>query len=609
MSQVLENTVYTFAAILSVYLLGAAIGGGAYQLLGRRAPAGPLLGRLVDGLCLACLGGVFVLSRSAAIYAWGRSVFGRDLAGSAAAEGLLAAAALGVPAILMGATFSHLAQSARGAAQGVGRALGLNTLGGALAPFVFGVALLPAAGSRGAMVLLALGYLLLAPGLSWARLGPAAAAILLAWLAPRDLVLVGGVNGGRVLLHREGVMATVAVVDDPEGNLYLKINDLYREGGTRGVFGERRQAHLPLLLHPDPRRALFLGVGTGLTLGAGASHPRLDAVGVELVPEVVGLLDVFHRDEGPLTRRPNVRIAVADARRYARASPGRFDVVVADLFHPARDGSGFLYTREHFGAVKALLAEGGLFCQWLPLYQLDASVARTIVRSFLDVFPEAGALIAHYNALTPALGLVGSSRPLKYRIPYFERRAGDGLAAALDAQRQALYDDFTLFGAIVAGRGDLARFAGPGPLNTDDLPIVRFEAPRFIYAGGGPPYAVLAEILRSLDPDPSAFLESEDPAAAAEFAGRLRRYLAARDRFVEGAVAGLEGRAADMLALYVDSARASPDFETGYALAVHEAAGIAREDPAAARAALRALVEIRPGKSQAAAALRDLFGE
>ena len=45
--------------------------------------------------------------------------------------------------------------------------------------------------------------------------------------------------------------------------------------------------------------------------------------------------------------------------------------VVADLFHPGRDGAGALYTREHFAAVRELLTEGGLFCQWLPLYQLD----------------------------------------------------------------------------------------------------------------------------------------------------------------------------------------------------------------------------------------------
>ena len=61
-------------------------------------------------------------------------------------------------------------------------------------------------------------------------------------------------------------------------------------------------------------------------------------------------------------------------------------MIVADLFHPSRDGAGYLYTVEHFQAVKQRLAPGGVFCQWLPIYQLDMKVLKTIMRSFLDSF-------------------------------------------------------------------------------------------------------------------------------------------------------------------------------------------------------------------------------
>ena len=81
-------------------------------------------------------------------------------------------------------------------------------------------------------------------------------------------------------------------------------------------------------------------------------------------------------------------------------------MIVADNFHPARSGSGSLYTVEHFEAVRERLADGGLFCQWLPLHQLDLDTLRSIVRSFITVYPEGWAMLATNSLDTPVLGLV-----------------------------------------------------------------------------------------------------------------------------------------------------------------------------------------------------------
>src|ERR1041385_4258376 len=90
----------------------------------------------------------------------------------------------------------------------------------------------------------------------------------------------------------------------------------------------------------------------------------------------------------PPERQPQLRMFIADARRFVRATAAQYDVIVADLFHPARDGAGSLYTLEHFSAIRRRLAPGGLFCQWLPLHQLDEHMLRVIIRTFLEVFPD-----------------------------------------------------------------------------------------------------------------------------------------------------------------------------------------------------------------------------
>jgi spermidine synthase len=101
-------------------------------------------------------------------------------------------------------------------------------------------------------------------------------------------------------------------------------------GGTGSAFSDRRQAHLPLLLHPDPQRALFLGLGTGITFAAAADQPGLRADGVELVPEIIPLLPYFNRAQGGALQDPRLHIHVADARRFVSASDQIYDGIIAD---------------------------------------------------------------------------------------------------------------------------------------------------------------------------------------------------------------------------------------------------------------------------------------
>src|SRR5262249_61444031 len=89
----------------------------------------------------------------------------------------------------------------------------------------------------------------------------------------------------RVLPSRDGPTATVLVTADAHDRRRLRINGQYSLGGGDGLFLERREGLLPVLLHPDPRRLLHLGVGTGDTLGAAVASPGLEADGVEPVPQ------------------------------------------------------------------------------------------------------------------------------------------------------------------------------------------------------------------------------------------------------------------------------------------------------------------------------------
>ena len=519
----------------------------------------------------------------------------------------MALIAFALPTLAMGAVFSQLCARAEALGLPVGTAIGANTLGCAIAPVLFGVAITPQFGAKSSLLAIPVGYLLLSlrahrlPVVGWAT---AAATAAVAWWAP-PLVFVDLPDNGQLASYREGVMAAVAVTRDDDDVLRLRINNRQQEGSSATRLVDSRQALLPLLMHPAPHHVLFLGLGTGVTASAAAQDPGLTVDAVELFPEVVAAASEFRpADESAGSR---LRIVAADARRYVRTTDRRYDVIASDNFHPARSGSGSLYTVEHFRAVRTRLTEGGLFCQWLPLHQLDLATLRSIVASFLSVYPEGQAILASNSLETPVIGLLA-------------RR--DGRRPALDAVHQRIAaarfetplsafgidDEYALLGSVVAGPASLAHFAQGAPVNTDDRPVVAYLAPRATYAPQSAPGDRLIELVDQLSAEPAMVI---DAPADSPGARRLAAYWVARDRYLQVGRGVLPSRdPVQMLRQVRDPLLAilslSPDFRPAYDPLLRMAAALAETDAPAARSLLNALSGLQPGRPEAARALSEL---
>lgn len=598
-AQVMEDTVYTFAGLLAAYLLGTAAGSLLWQRSGRDAQDGNLRG-LLAATALAC-----IATAALAPYA-GRlveTVSSADVFGELA----VAIALFLVPATAMGALFGLLAQRVSDQRGSVGAAVGINSLGACIAPLLAAQFLIPALGAWTALLAVALGYLLLLPparsALLWSA-APALAALVL-WLNPAPS-LTRVPPGGALLAVREGPMATASVVDDAAGTRYLEINGHFRMGGTSSTRSDYRQAMLPLLLHDAPHSALFLGIGTGATMVGGAQMPGVSVRGVELSREVVDLLPWFVNP--PPTSAPLV--TVADARRYVAADPGQHDVIIADLFHPALDGSGALYTVEHFAAVKRRLARGGIFCQWLPLYQLDLPSLRAIVRGFLDVYPDGSAWLNHYSVRTPMLALIGRRDGGHLDIEVLAERLRDPAIASV-VRPLGFEAPIDLLGQYLAGPRALSAFAGEGSRNTDDYPFVTFDARRNVRALTAAPWSLLLAVTKEIRPDPNELL-----ARAAEqdaLGARLNAYWAARNRFLE-AGASLPGdpRGAALIDAaspgLIDALRLSGEFDPAYAPLMGMARSLLGSDRTAAARLLRKINEAAPSRREARDLLLQEFG-
>ena len=593
LSRVLEDTVYTYAAILAIYLLGTSLGAAIYQRCRARLS-------LADLLCatpLACVASVLLATQADDFYAMVLRILPHGALTLITAEMAVAATVFFLPTIVMGATFSFLGQLATETRLGLSRAVALNTIGAALAPPLFAIVILPLVGSKWAWAVIAIGYLLVIPqvrGWRW----------LVVVIVPAFFVLLPAqfnyvnVPDGRMPAYLEGTMASVAVVRDVSGHKTLRVDNRFQMGGTGVADAEYRHAHIPLLLHPAPHRALFLGLGTGITLGAAAWHTNVIADGVELLPEVIAMMPQFSPYNDAVRTNERVHVHVADARRFVQAATNAYDVIVGDLFHPARDGAGSLYTLEHFKSIRARLAPGGLFCQWLPLHQIDAEMFGVIARTFLVVFPDTQAWLLRFNVDAPVVALLGRTSPITYSTNWLESRVESPLLAER-LQRLALGDSLRLLGNLLAGPAELDSLTQGARINTDDNSAVLFGAPEFTYRDDAKPYGTFLKLLDVQLTGTATVLgfDSSD----------LNSFMAARNMFLRGLIDESEGRIDAAFARYVESARISADFTAGYARVITAATADASANPSRSRKLLEQLIEARPSRPVAKQLLEKLF--
>jgi spermidine synthase len=197
---------------------------------------------------------------------------------------------------------------------------------------------------------------------------------------------------------------------------------------------------------------------------------------IEVVPEVGAMArSHFASWNGRLLDRPDVRLVLDDGRRYLTATDSRFDVIVSDLFIPWHASAGTLYSLEMYAIVARRLAQGGLFCQWLPMYQLTREEFDVIARTFLAVFPHVSLWRNDFYPDRPVLGLVGTAEPIALDLNLVGARlrglpewARDSLLSAPRAIAMLYVGDLSLSSDLF----------GRTPLNTDDHPVIEFLAPR-----------------------------------------------------------------------------------------------------------------------------------
>jgi spermidine synthase len=281
--------------------------------------------------------------------------------------------------------------------------------------------------------------------------------------------------GERLLFYRDGIGATVSVHENARGR-YLRINGK-TDASTGDMETQLMLGHLPLLLHPDARDVLVIGLGSGVTAGAVLRHPVRHLDVIEIEPAVAQAAALFARENGDPLNDPRARLWIADARQFLQAAPARYDAIISEPSNPWIGGIATLFTREFFALVRSRLKPGGVAVQWVHGYSLAPADLRMIARTFGTAFPAA-------TLWGPNGGdylLVGAAGPLTLDPAAIGARVASAPGVRRDLERIGFTSRESLLADFLLREDDLARYAaGPG-FNTDDLLPLEFSAPRSLY--------------------------------------------------------------------------------------------------------------------------------
>ena len=519
-----------FALLLAIILLGIGAGSLAGAYLQRRIadPARTLI--VIQGLFVAAtlLGlasaDARALKDAAAASGGGQPHVLAELWFNARPIVLIA----GLPVLLMGFAFPLANAIVQRAHAVVGRRAGAlylaNTFGAVCGSLATGFLLLPALGiQRSATVLMAAAGLAMIPlvrlkpdptddarriqardstgwrlsvgsafrrTLGFQRVGSgfsrtlgasallAIGALALWLLLPADYILSRALlfPPQRAYTISEGVTELIAVTDGPDGGRVLVTNG--HPMSSTGLLSQRymrAMAHIPLLAIDNPQRVLVLCYGVGNTARAATLHPTVAQVDiVDLSRHVLDHSSYFNDVNGDVLHDPHVSVYINDGRHHLQMggpTTGPYDLITLEPPPIVHAGVAALYTTGFYERARARLTPKGYISQWLPAFGVPQSMILSMVRSFVDVFPNAVLL----SGASSNLLLVGANDARNEIDPDRLMTAlHNAPAVQMDLQRLDLATPRQIIGMFVGSSKTLVNATRDVTPVTDDRPIQEY---------------------------------------------------------------------------------------------------------------------------------------
>jgi spermidine synthase len=515
LSPLLGGTTFMFGLVLAVALAGIGIGGAIYSFgRGDRTASASAFTATCTLEALAIMLPFAMGDRLAILANSLRSLSTFGFAGFVGSWIVMTAIVVFPAALIAGYQFPLLISLLGRGRENVGHEVGLTyawNTGGAIAASLLGsFILIPTLGAIGswkaaAWLLVGLGFVTFLFSLrekKWLLNAVAIAATIgviasNAALGPTAVWRHSGIGAGRApqpqdenamqewlntrrsrqVFEADGRESTIAIdaTDDPA----LIVNGK-SDGSARSDAGTQVMSGIiGALLHPNPRSAMIVGLGTGETagwLGAVPSIERVDAV--ELEPVVIDVARTYFADVNHgVLENPKVHVSTGDAREFLLTTDRKYDIIFSEPSNPYRAGIASLYTREFYAAAADRLEPGGVFLQWVQTYSADALTLKTIYATILTSFP----YVQTWTTASGDLVLLASREQVGVDVARLRQRLTQEPYRTAAHVAWRVEDAEGFLSHFIAGELVAERAAMGMDLNTDDRQVIEFSFARALH--------------------------------------------------------------------------------------------------------------------------------
>jgi spermidine synthase len=291
-----------------------------------------------------------------------------------------------------------------------------------------------------------------------------------------------------VLMYREGYGSSLAVIQlkpppevlrqmpELQGYIALQANGK-TDASTGDLSSQRACAHLPLLLKPQAKRVLVVGLASGCTVGSALLHPieKLDCVEIE--PAMVEAAGYFKQWNHDCLNDARLKIHLQDARNFVAMTDQTYDIITAEPTNPWIAGVNNLFTREYFLDCQKRLNKGGIMAQWFPAYNFNEDELKTALGTFQSVFPHV--TVWAFPHIRTDFFAIGSNEPLPFDPALLTARLKGPIQSDMKAMQTT--DLWRFSGALLFDEKATKQFTAGARLNTDENPLLEFSTPRHLH--------------------------------------------------------------------------------------------------------------------------------
>jgi spermidine synthase len=235
---------------------------------------------------------------------------------------------------------------------------------------------------------------------------------------------------------------------------------------------------------------MIVGLASGCTLGAALCHPVEEVICAEIEPAMTEASKLFQDVNYEYWKDKRARVVIEDGRNFLFLSREKYDCIISEPSNPWISGLGNLFTREFYQIVKEHLNEGGIFALWIPAYITSLSDFKGMIATVCSVFPSVS--LWNYPPIYADVLVICSNEPFNLSLDEIEKKIEGNPQIKESLQRIGISSAWDVLRGFLIADKKVLQFSKGYPLNTDDLPLIEYSAPKWLYRSIN--YEVLSEL-------------------------------------------------------------------------------------------------------------------